>query len=216
VVRNSGQGTLGFDLDIRSPNPVFVMAIAANDNGESSSISLNGQPFVSRSGCCASYRQTSLDGVTSLQIQGNKSWSYVNPAITMVVQGGSVGYSNAFSSPRSIPDLGPLLITLSPGITQFAQETAFREVSEEERNSMYMGSFRPGGLLRQDDSHTQLVPGKRVDVKTYVGTGAHQKIFFSRLHVLSADATAFRFDFTTIDESGAVIDQREGQELPIG
>ncbi|HPE70495.1 MAG TPA: hypothetical protein PLF96_14350, partial [Thermotogota bacterium] len=60
VVRNSGQGTLGFDLDIRSPNPVFVMAIAANDNGESSSISLNGQPFVSRSGCCASYRQTSL------------------------------------------------------------------------------------------------------------------------------------------------------------
>ncbi|HPE70408.1 MAG TPA: SUMF1/EgtB/PvdO family nonheme iron enzyme, partial [Thermotogota bacterium] len=86
----------------------------------------------------------------------------------------------------SIPDLGPLLITLQPGITEFPQESTFREVSEEETSAndgpgemilVNKGIFQMGNTRGDSEGDTDEFPVQDVTLTYDYLVGQYEVTF---------------------------------------
>lgn len=81
----AGSATRDFQLAISGQKAAYAMGIANNDNGNSSSIKINGQLVVSNNHCCQnSWRQTGWD-VASVILATTTGWSQGAPMFNLAV-----------------------------------------------------------------------------------------------------------------------------------
>ena len=117
-VRENGDASIEFDLSINNAVEIFTTAMAVNDNGENSKVSINDETFVEKQNCCSYLKQSYLNnGNYTLELFGHKTWSHISPRIGILVIGGNVVNTSAAISPDEYGDPHPMIIRIPQGET---------------------------------------------------------------------------------------------------
>ncbi|MCD6442932.1 MAG: fibronectin type III domain-containing protein [Thermotogae bacterium] len=117
-VRENGDASIEFDLSINNAVEIFTTAMAVNDNGENSKVSINDETFVEKQNCCSYLKQSYLNnGNYTLELFGHKTWSHISPRIGILVIGGNIVNTSAAISPDEYGDPHPMIIRIPQGET---------------------------------------------------------------------------------------------------
>ncbi len=125
-VRENGDAYLQFTARFFSPYRIFTTAVANNDNGESSGVSINGEVIVKQEDCGLTLKQLQLpSGRYTVRVFGHKTWSHLAPRITMLVIDGNIEVEDAEIYPDRYGDPRPMVIHIPKGMSIIESEEEF-------------------------------------------------------------------------------------------
>jgi hypothetical protein len=112
----TGTGSRSFGLTISGGTTSYAVAVANNDNGNSSAVSINGQPVVANNHCCENYWRRSGQSVSSVGLTTTTGWSQGAPQFNLAVVADSLSVTDVTQSPAGglSANHPPLVSRLAP------------------------------------------------------------------------------------------------------
>ena len=114
----TGTGSRSFGLTISGGTTSYAVAVANNDNGNSSAVSINGQPVVTNNHCCDNYWRRRGQSVSTVGLTTTTGWSQGAPQFNLAVVADSLSVTDVAQSP-----VGGLSANHPPLVSRLAPQT---------------------------------------------------------------------------------------------
>ncbi len=118
----AGSASRSFTLTVSGAQTSYAVAVANNDNANSSAVTINGQTIVSNNHCCENYWRRTEQDVSTVLLSTSTVWSQGAPQFNFAVVADDLTFSEVNQSPPGgLSNNRPPLLSKLPPLTWTSQ-----------------------------------------------------------------------------------------------